>query len=141
MGNKEIERRFKEIDCCGTKQTKSMKRELRKLKNKVRVVTIDIGTSNVGVALFNKCFDELELQSGETEMLEEVMPLCGFWRDKNKDFISKLVKKIKPDIFVVGNTYGNDWENTDVGTYMKELSTYEEMRGKAITLGDEKYTS
>lgn len=118
-----------------------MKRELRKLKNKVRVVTIDIGTSNVGVALFNKCFDELELQSGETEMLEEVMPLCGFWRDKNKDFISKLVKKIKPDIFVVGNTYGNDWENTDVGTYMKELSTYEEMRGKAITLGDEKYTS
>lgn len=55
-----------------------MKRELRKLKNKVRVVTIDIGTSNVGVALFNKCFDELELQNGETEMLEEVMPLCGF---------------------------------------------------------------
>lgn len=55
-----------------------MKRELRKLKNKVRVVAIDIGTSNVGVALFNKCFDELELQNGETEMLEEVMPLCGF---------------------------------------------------------------
>lgn len=61
-----------------------MKRELRKLKNRVRVVAIDIGTSNVGVALFNKCFDELELQNGETEMLEEVMRCVVFEGIKTK---------------------------------------------------------
>lgn len=74
-------------------------------------------------------------------MLEEVKPLYGFRRDKNKYFISKIVEEIKTDIFVLRNTYNNYWENTDIETYLSELSTYEEIKGEAIVLGDEIYTS
>lgn len=92
-----------------------------KILEKRRIVAIDIGASNEGVSLFKKLFDELELESGKTEMLEEVKSLYGFRRDKNKYFISKSVKEIKTDIFVLRNTYNNYWENTDLFEWIEHL--------------------
>lgn len=104
-----------------------------KVTGPIKIVSLDIGTTNVGASVLNVDLETLRGEAYQNKVIDmegHIYALASFRRHENNDFFKRIYEEVQPDIYIIGCslTWENDFE--EFGRYLVETSKLDFLKQK-----------